>query len=277
MLIFTNKLPSSRFPAIQPDVKLSRLWKKKKPSPYGLFPWNGTWAEAKSATTGYEAESITEAVVGRHREFLRDLNPSDFKVDYRLEQPLHHLMSSLAVIFRDHQPNPFRVLDFGGASATNFYLLRRVFPHVRFDWLVVETPPMCAALQSFTEEHLRWQTELPEPASSADKSFDLCIASSCLMYMDEPYDLLPKLARLGRYFFVNRIPILPIPEDRIAIQHVPPIVHETSHPFWLFSEGKMLRDISKIGKMRFSWDDPLSEKKLGEEPVRFKGYLIENA
>jgi hypothetical protein len=31
-----------------------------------------------------------------------------------------------------------------------------------------------------------------------------------------------------------------------------------------------------MGKMKFSWNDPLSEKKLGEEPIRFKGYLVEN-
>jgi putative methyltransferase (TIGR04325 family) len=185
-------------------------------------------------------------------------------------------MSSLALIFWEHRSVPFRVLDFGGASGTYFYLLRRVFPHIEFEWLVVETAPMCSAHQSFTEEHLHWQTELPEPpAHSGEKPFDLCLASGCLMYLDQPHELLAKLAPLGRFLLINRIPILPIPVDRIAIQRIFPLLHETSHAFWLFSEGKMLEFISKMGKLRFSWDDPLSEKKLEDKPVRFKGFLLE--
>ena len=256
-------------------MKLSRLWRKKKPSPYGLFPWNGTWAEARAVTTGYEEESTARIIADKHRAFLKELDPANFQVDWRLEQPLHHLMSSLALIFWEHRPTPFRVLDFGGASATYYYLLRRVFPHVQFDWLVVETAPMCAAHLEWTEEHLRWQTELPEPPASGDRPFDLCLASGCLMYLDQPHDLLAQLARRGRFLFVNRIPILPIPEDRIAIQRIFPLLHETSHAFWLFSESKMHRFLSGMGKIRFSWDDPLSEKKLEDQPVRFKGYLIE--
>jgi putative methyltransferase (TIGR04325 family) len=226
------------FPGIQPGVKLSRLWRRKKTSPYGLFPWNGTWAEAKAVTTGYESDLIVRTVADRHRDFLRDLDPADFKVDWRLEQPLHHLMSCLAIIFCEHRPNPFRVLDFGGSSGTFFYLLRRALPHIQFDWQVIETPAMCAALQPWTEEHIRWQSALPPPPSSGPKPFDLCVASSCLMYLDQPYEILAKLGLLGRFLFVNRIPILPIPEDRIVIQRVLPEVHETSHPSMVFRDGQ---------------------------------------
>ncbi len=258
-------------------MKLSRLWRRKKPSPYGLFPWHGTWEEAKKVTTGYEAASTAKVMADRHRNFLRELSPSDFKVDHYREQPFHHLMASLAVIFADYRPNPIKVLDFGGGSATYFYLLRRVFPQLQFEWLVVEPAAMCAAHQEWEEKHLHWQVSLPEVVASSGKAFDLCVASGCLMYLDKPYDLLTKLVHLGRYLFVNRIPIHSIPEDQILIQKIPPVVHETSHPFWLFSEGKMLGFLSEMGKMRFSWDDPLSQKKLGDEPVRFKGYLIENS
>jgi putative methyltransferase (TIGR04325 family) len=257
-------------------VKLSRLWRRKKASPYGLFPWDGTWAEAAAITTGYETESTARIIADKHRAFLQELDPGNFKVDWRLEQPLHHLMSSLALIFWEYRPVPFRVLDFAGASGTFFYLLRRVFPDVRFEWLVVETAPMCAAHQSFIEPHLRWQTELPQPpADPGEKPFDLCIASHCLMYFEKPYEILGRLAPLCRYLFLNRIPPMAMPEDRLIIQRIAPFLHETSHPYWLFSEAKMLGALSGMGKIRFSWDDPLSEKKLGDQPVRFKGYLVE--
>jgi hypothetical protein len=92
-----------------------------------------------------------------------------------------------------------------------------------------------------------------------------------------PYGLFPWSGTWDPFLYVNRIPILQIPEERIAIQRIPPVVHETSHAFRLFSESKMTRFFSTIGKVGLDWDDPLSEKRLEDKPVHFKGYLIENS
>lgn len=258
-------------------MKLSRLWRRKKPSPYGLFPWSGTWEEAKAATTGYATDFIAKAIVAQHEKFLRELAPETFCVDWRTQLPFLQFLASLSVVFEKHRPTPFRVLDFGGSSGWYCYLFRRVFPDVLFDWVVVETEPMCAAHRPYEEEHLRWRTTIPEPTpGSSGKPFDIALASGCLMYLDQPCDLLTKLAQLSRFLYVNRIPILQIPEDRIAIQRIPPVVHETSHAFRLFSESKMTRFFSTVGKVRLDWDDPLSEKRIEDKPVYFKGYLIEN-
>lgn len=258
-------------------MKLSRLWRKKKPSPYGLFPWNGTWAEASANTTGYESEVIAKIIVGEHQTFLKELDPSSFAVDSRTQPFLQDLLASLAVIFWSHRPATFRVVEFGGASGKFYHLLRRIFPQIQFDWLVIETEAMCAAFKPYEENHLHWSNQLPDPPTdSSEKPFDLAIASACLMYLEKPHDVLARLSRLSRFLFINRTAAHPIPEDRIVLQRVPPVVHETSHAYWLFSESKMIRLCSTLGKMRLSWDTPYDTKRIEDTPVLFKGYLIEN-
>ncbi len=257
-------------------MKLSSFLRRKKPSPYGLFPWHGTWEEAKASATGYATESIAKAIAKQHETFLKD--PQFFFNDRYTQVPFFHFLSALSVIFWQHHPAPFRVLDFGGSSGWYCYLWRRIFPGVPFDWVVVETEPMCKAHRPYEEKHLRWRTTIPEPEpGSSGKPFDLALASGCLMYLDQPYDLLTQLARQCDFLFVNRIPILQIPEDRIALQRIPPSVHETSHAFRLFSGSKMMAFLSSIGRLRLDWDDYLSEKRIEGTRVCFKGYLIETS
>ena len=156
-----------------------------------------------------------------------------------------------------------------------FYLLRRALPDVQFDWTVIETEEMAQAHLAFEEPHLRWRSLLPE-TPGADKAFDLCLVSSSLLYVPEPYNRLEKLINLGRFILVTRTAFIEGPEDKIAVQRIPPEMFTGSYPAWFFSESKFLNFLQKKARINLVWDVPQDIFQFEGKRIVCKGYLIEN-
>ena len=253
-------------------MKLSNLWRKKKVSPYGFFSGYSTWDEALKDSTSYTADSVLQGTLSRRELFLAEFDPKDHVVDARTQQ----LLSALAFIFTKKSANTLKVLDFGGGSALYFYLLRRALPHVEIDWTVIETEEMAQAHQPFEESHIRWQTSLPVGSASGNKPFDLCLASSSILYIPQPYDILKKLLNLGRFVIVTRTGFIDEAEDNIAVQRVPPEIFTGSYPAWFFSREKFLAFAQKSGQLQMGWTVPQDVFDFEGKKIIFQGYLFES-
>jgi putative methyltransferase (TIGR04325 family) len=252
-------------------MKLSNLWRKKKPSPYGFFSGYSSWADALKDSTGYTADTVIKATLDRRESFLAAFDPKDAFVDERTQQ----LLSAVAVILSASRTNSLKVLDFGGGSGLYFHLLRRALPQLEIDWTVIETEELARGHQGLEEPHLRWQGCLPTTSGSSPGPFDLCLASGALPYVPQPYDVLQSLTQLGRFVVVTRTGFIDGPEDKIAVQRIPPEIFTGSYPAWFFSMEKFLAFAQKMGRLRLAWNVPQDTFFFEGKKIVFKGYLLE--
>jgi len=253
------------------NMKLANLWRRPKKSPYGFFSGYSTWEEALKDSTSYMSAPIIEATVNERRLVMSQFDPKDFFVDDRTQQ----LLSAIAVIQQKNPVASLKVLDFGGAAGIYFYILRRALPHLEIDWTIIETKEMVHALQGFAEPHLRWQTSLPAVSASESKPFDLCLASSSLPYVPAPYEILQKLIALGRFVITNRMAFIDGPEDKIAVQRVPPEIFTGSYPAWFFSKEKFLAFMQKFSQLKLRWKVPQDAFNFEGKRIVFEGYMFE--
>jgi len=252
-------------------MKLANLWRRRKKSPYGFFSGYSTWEEALKDSTSYMSGPIIEATVNERQQFMSKFDPADLFVDDRTQQ----LLSALAVIQQKKPITSFKVLDFGGGAGPYFYVMRRALAHMEIDWTIVETEEMADAFRRFEEPHLRWRTSLPEASVSGNKPFDLCLASSSLPYVPMPYDILQKLIALGRFVITNRMAFIDGPEDKIAVQRVPPEIFTGSYPAWFFSREKLLAFMQKYSHLTLRWKVPQDAFNFEGKRIVFEGYMFE--
>ena len=252
-------------------MKLANLWRKKKVSPYGFFTGYSSWEEALRDSTSYTAASVVEGTLGRRKLLLQSFDPADIFVDERTQQ----LLSAVAVILGKQSSPVLKVLDFGGSFGLYYYLLRRALPEVKIDWTVIETAEMAEAFQPYQETHLRWYTSLPAALNSGEKAFDLCLASSSLPYVPHPYEILDKLAQLGRYVVATRMGFIGGAVDKVAVQRVPPEIFTGSYPAWFFSRERFVAAAQKLGKLKLRWDVPQDVFMFEGKKIIFSGYLLE--
>jgi putative methyltransferase (TIGR04325 family) len=93
----------------------------------------------------------------------------------RLADTHLHLLAALTLL-----PNrPIRVLDFGGACGTLYFVTRALLPGRIAEWTVVETPAMVAAATDLADGALAFTTEFPPET-------DLVWSSGTLQSVPDP-------------------------------------------------------------------------------------------
>jgi putative methyltransferase (TIGR04325 family) len=261
-------------------VKLSRLWRKKRSLHY-YVPWSGTWEEAlkkNAAETkiSFGSEAIAEGDRKRRADFLKNFPAGETHIEGQGQQ----LLAALAVVLSEHQVTSLKVLDFGGSWGMFYHYLQRALPGITLDWLIIETEATVKTFASCAENHLRWQATLPDVPEgsirSRDKTFDLCLASAVLHHVDFPETMVQRLAKLGRYVLINRIPVLDREEDQMVFQRCSNSSDQDLNlPAWLFSEKKLVRLLQSLGKLRLDWTVPQDKATLEGKSVSFRGYLLQ--
>jgi putative methyltransferase (TIGR04325 family) len=259
-------------------MKLSRLWRKEG-SPHYFTPWDDSWDEAvrESLTQNritYGTDSVAQTERERHQSFLKTYSKEETFVDGQTQ----HLLAALSVILSKHQSPRLRVLDFGGSWGVYYYYVRRALPQIDLEWLIIETAPTVKALEPCAETCLHWQSTFPAPpdriVSAADKPFDVCLANASLQHVDTVEEIVKRLAGLGRYLLLNRLPIINAPEDRLVV-HRSVTNKRLSLPARLISEEKLLRLLKSCGALRLSWSVPQDVAMFCGKKVSYKGYLVE--
>jgi len=143
-------------------------------------------AAAQESPGGYEALDLVELIQTR-TAYLRD-----HAADYTRTTTDLCLALAIGKIAGDL----VSVVDLGGACGAHYFIAKHLFPQVRFDWRVVETPAMVRAAERFTTGELSFYTNLAAAWSKLTPPL-IAHTAGTLQCVPCPLDLFRALAGLG--------------------------------------------------------------------------------
>jgi putative methyltransferase (TIGR04325 family) len=196
-----------------------------------------SWAEAREASTGYDAPEILEKVRASTLAVISGAAACerDSVAFERTEYSLPLLVFLLYVSSRSD--NRLSVLDFGGSLGSSYWQNRKFLSHLRhLRWSVVEQPHFVdTGRAEIANDVLRFYRSVDECLTHERPN--TVLLSSVLPYLEHPFDLLDRLLAQRPLsvivdrtpFFVNDIP------QRLTVEHVDPSVYEGSYPAWFFN------------------------------------------
>jgi len=139
--------------------------------------------ERKNNTNDYLNSSITDYIVDKSVKFQKQLQTDNVisKND----------MSPITALGLCRPANKLKILEFGGGSGNSFYIARKFFHDLKFDWHVIETVFMAeSAKNRIHQEGLYFYSNQNE---IVEKDFDLLYINSSLQYTQDPLAELTKL------------------------------------------------------------------------------------
>lgn len=213
-------------------------WLKRKSAKtgYGYFGDYSNWQDAVNESAGYNQDAITQKVLEASRE-VRDGNAT-----YERDGQVFHdafqwdLLPWLEELAQ--KKSSLNVLDFGGALGSHYFPLKRKFPNLKFNWVIVEQESFSSLGKAeFEEEGLHFASNLKEAWIYGP--FDVIVLGCVLPYLEKPYEVLRDLKEFKpEAILIDKHPVIKGSEDRLTVQHIAPEIYEASYPAWFFSEQK---------------------------------------
>jgi putative methyltransferase (TIGR04325 family) len=219
---------------------------------------------------GYESETAIESIIESIQQSHAVASDSKSLTSRDLQ-----IISSftIAISAAEVQATNVRVIDVGGAGGDYFFMFAKAMPTVAFDWVVVETPALAAAI-SKTEfgsgKGIRWASSLDEVGGD----FDVALLSSVLQYVDDPYGLLNKVANKCKVMIINRIPLTTSRVDQATVQHVRTHGRRGAYPAWFFGSEVFLGEIQKVGDIVSRWAVPEDSHVLKFQRIESQGMVV---
>ena len=213
------------------------------PGYYAPLP---SWADAERCCgQAYQAGSVVERYRLAARQASLHQGPEHPIGPYAMRQlsALQHVWLSLG------RPNPFRVLDFGGALGNHFHALVAHWPWGPLHWTVCETVGVATAGQAEFELDMPQGHQLRFSADASavlDAGVDVVLASCSVQYLEHWQPML-KLFRASPWLLLDRVPLVDHPTDLIDIQVVPASYTDTRYPGWKFAASSWLPRLKEAG------------------------------
>lgn len=204
-----------------------------------------TWEEAAEQCGSYASSAILERVIAASR-LVRDGKAAYERDGFAFAEPRQN-DPLLAALFRvaAASSGSLRVLDFGGALGSLYWQHRRALTRLGHrEWRVVEQAHYVAVgRREFQTPELSFWPDLP--TASEGWRANLVVLSGVLQCLPAPYGFIDELLRLRPgWIFVDRLPLLEGPQDRLTIEHTPPDIGADTYPSWFLSEARFLKAIT---------------------------------
>ncbi|MGD9592061.1 MAG: methyltransferase, TIGR04325 family [Candidatus Berkiella sp.] len=155
---------------------------------------------------GYDDIELIEAIFKKAVNFIDAL-----KTATSVTLDAHHLFLLSVISMLDK--NNLKILDFGGAFGTHYYIAKKFLKHIHFDWTVVELPEVIKLGKPLQNEELSFfdlQGDFSQPLGD----FDLVLTSATLQHMPSPLKTLSFLTlQNAPYIALMRLGITPERED----------------------------------------------------------------
>lgn len=165
---------------------------------------------------GYENEELCHMVADKTRVYFEELKKNTPHLNYANA----FLLYAIGQTF-DNSNGSVSLLDFGGACGTHYFSTRKFLPpDLRFKWIVIEAKRMvqAAKLKKLSGNELFFMDNINKVIES-DSKIDLVYTSGAIQYVDEPYDCLKKLLKVGATYILFERMILGFSDnDVISIQ-----------------------------------------------------------
>lgn len=180
-------------------LRFKILFKKKK-------RFNSFEEASNSCRNGYENELLIRTIAEKTNLFEKELSRNKLNMDFNAIRTLATLG-----ILSSHNKNFFKVVDFGGACGYHYLIARKFLDkNSRFNWLVLETPPMVDAAHKLHSDkpEIEFKSSLSKSLADKFQDSDLLIAGSSLQYCPNPLTMLCDLMSLNpEYIFITRTPM----------------------------------------------------------------------
>ena len=251
--------------------RLYRRYLKKA----GYFGSYGSWAEASSASGGYDTREILDRVK-RALAQVRD-GEVPYERDGVVFPQIHHAWPLLAGLLwaASQTGNRLRVMDVGGSLGSSYFQNRGFLTHLReFRWSVVEQRNFVqCGKEEFSDAMLNFYEDLKACAETENPS--VVLLSSVLPYLESPYELLEQIMALSIPFvIVDRTPMLAGHLDRLTVQKVPPEIYPASYPAWIFGRRKFLALLDTKYEMIAEFDALAGSIHMGDMVAFDRGFIF---
>lgn len=242
------------------------------------YGWKGNYESyeaAKQKCKGYDESHILERIKTTTQKVKT--GEAVYERDGILYDEIivnHHLLNALLLV-SGRNNNNLTIIDFGGSLGTSYYQNIKYLSHLKqLNWCIIEQPQFVAAgKESFENEQLKFYYSLEECLSEHPKP-DLLLISSALQYIPEPYELLKKIQSFSiPYLMLDLIGYNDSDEDRITIQHVPPVFYgiEASYPCTFFDRSKLEAQLSENYGKLFDFISEPEKYYIELKPFRYEG------
>jgi putative methyltransferase (TIGR04325 family) len=205
----------------------------------GVYP---SWHDARKNAGGYDAPNILAKAIDATRQVSRGHAACERDtVVFDTPQIAYPLLAWLLYV-ANRSSGHLRVLDFGGALGSSYYLNRDFLePLAELRWGVVEQEHfVCAGKAEFQNDKLSFHTNIDECIAALDPNFVLL--SGVLQYLERPYEFLSSLLSKGiPYMLIDRTTAKFDATDLITVQYVPPTIYDASYPVWFLGAGTLER------------------------------------
>jgi putative methyltransferase (TIGR04325 family) len=231
-----------------------------------------SWADAREASDGYDAEVIFERTVAAARA-VRDGRAAWERDTVLFHTPAAHppLLDALRACAAAADGR-LRVLDFGGALGSTWWQHRpwlNDLAEVR--WSVVEQPRLVeVGRKEFSTGPLHFHETID--ACGATEKPDVVLISAVLPYLEEPHALLRDIARRGFCrVIIDRTGFVGRGRDRLTVQRVPASIYRASYPCWFFDRKKLLQPFAVGWRITAEW--PTFDR--ADIAADYRGLLLE--
>jgi putative methyltransferase (TIGR04325 family) len=208
-----------------------------------------SWAEARQASTGYDAPAILEKVRAATLEVVagRAACERDSVAFKTTEYSMPLLVFLLYAATRCE--NRLSVLDFGGSLGSSYWQNRSFLAHLdQLRWSIVEQPHFVAVGRAeIANDVLAFYPSVDQCVR--DEQPQMALLSSVLPYLERPFEFMTDLlAHKFQFVVVDRTPFFvdDLP-DRITVEHVDPTIYSASYPAWFFNLSHFRTIVQRAG------------------------------
>ncbi|MGF7077753.1 methyltransferase, TIGR04325 family [Mucilaginibacter sp. UYCu711] len=244
------------------------------------YGWKGdykTYEDAKAQCAGYDEDHILQRIIDTTNKVKN--GEAVYERDgiiYDEIKENFHLLSTLLLIAGKNN-NKLTFIDFGGSLGTSYYQNISYLSHLtQLNWCIIEQPKFVdAGKKAFENEHVKFYNSL-EDCLAVHPHPDLVLFSSSLQYMSDPYKVLKVIQSFKiPYILIDLIGYNDKKQDRITIQHVPPVFYgiEASYPCMFINRDKLEAQLSEVYNRVFDFIVESEKYYIGLKPFKYEGSL----
>lgn len=233
-----------------------------------------SWREELDQTKGYEDESL----INRYVESIRQAPP--WELSNNLYFTAREIELFCAVQRALAPPSPVttanvRVLDVGGGNGYLGCAVRRMFPEISWEWIVIESNT-CANMYSQFEDvsNIKW---ISHEKFNWKPISNIGLVSCALQYLEHPESSLRKIAKTCEFIILMRLPIVDTAEHILTRQTIYDGLSQSpvsSWPHWFLSSQRLFDVIAEIGDVVYSWKTPSESYLFEGNSILLEGVLI---
>jgi putative methyltransferase (TIGR04325 family) len=180
-------------------AKTVRRYRNTELQPTNYGSYHDALVHCHNGYSSYYLSDVVYEKTKRYRDYIYSQKP--FIADYTISRQL----LILAILSRKKS---LRVIDFGGACGTHYFIANQFFKgSVDLKWHVVETHRMAQRGKLLEDGQLRFFEDFDEAVAAA-QGVDLLFSSSALQYVPTPLKTIEDVLKCAaEYIFFTRLPL----------------------------------------------------------------------